>query len=404
MDRLASQVVVASIVLLVFTALFVAARLYARLLIIRTIGLDDGLVVFAWICSVAMTTAVMGATRFGLGWHKSEVPYPDYQTYLKLQTAASNLYSVGICAAKASFAVMYLRLLPGRKYKNLNYFLCVFLFGQAIEEVLVVALSCRPIAKAWDPLMPGSCSDLRVLWWATFVFNIFTDLTLFIQPIPSMWKLQMPVAKRIGLIAMLSLGLLVTSISVVRIVSVTKIGADDTYELADPLIWSIAELCALIICSCIPSLRQVAKKIPGLNSALGLSTSKGNSKTYYGNNSRAKGISIHLNSRGRKEYLTTASQKSRAAGRSQSRPYGTTSHAEALRHVGTHNESQDEIFPHKPHDGDAIMVTREVVRKEYSAEDREHRERSDAVSTNHFESAEDDSIRSFHKPEPTYHP
>lgn len=63
-----------------------------------------------------------------------------------------------------------------------------------------------------------------------------------------MWKLQMPVAKRIGLIAMLSLGLLyvytsntfttdrltspsVTSISVVRIVSVTKIGADDTCEL-----------------------------------------------------------------------------------------------------------------------------------------------------------------------------
>lgn len=43
MDRLASQVVVASIVLLVFTALFVAARLYARLLIIRTIGLDDGM-------------------------------------------------------------------------------------------------------------------------------------------------------------------------------------------------------------------------------------------------------------------------------------------------------------------------------------------------------------------------
>lgn len=43
MDKLAGRVVVASIVLLVFTALFVAARLYTRLLIIRTIGPDDGM-------------------------------------------------------------------------------------------------------------------------------------------------------------------------------------------------------------------------------------------------------------------------------------------------------------------------------------------------------------------------
>jgi hypothetical protein len=35
-----------------------------------------------------------------------------------------------------------------------------------------------------------------------------TDLILFIEPIPAMWRLQLPLAKRLGLIAMLSLGLL----------------------------------------------------------------------------------------------------------------------------------------------------------------------------------------------------
>ncbi|KXJ86663.1 hypothetical protein Micbo1qcDRAFT_218837 [Microdochium bolleyi] len=389
MDRLVQHVVVACVVLLVLTALFVAARIYAKLLIIRTIGLDDVLIIFAWICSIAMATAVI----------------EEFQTYLKLQIAASCLYSCGVPAAKASFAVLYLRLLPKMKYRILNYFLCVFLVGQAIEEILVVVLNCRPIAKSWDPSMPGACNDLRVLWWATFIFNIFTDLALFIQPIPSMWQLQMPLTKRVGLIAMLSLGLLVTSISVIRIVYVTRIGADVTYELADPLIWSVAELCALIICSCIPSLRQVVKKIPGLNSALGLSNSGGNSKTYYGNNSRQKGISIHLHSRGRKDYMPATSQKSRATGRSQSRAYGTTSHVEALRHVGEHNESQDEIFPHKTtQEGDVIMVTREVVRQESDADAHERRKRSDAALGDHFEGADDGSLHSFHKPQPAYHP
>lgn len=50
-------------------------------------------------------------------------------------------------------------------------------------------------------------SELMLLH-VQFVFNLFTDLSLFLQPIPSMWKLRMPLAKRLGLIAMLSLGLL----------------------------------------------------------------------------------------------------------------------------------------------------------------------------------------------------
>ncbi|KXJ84970.1 hypothetical protein Micbo1qcDRAFT_210308 [Microdochium bolleyi] len=168
-------------------------------------------------------------------------------------------------------------------------------------------------------------------WWTDFVFNLFTDLSLFIQPIPAMWKLQMPVAKRVGLIAMMSLGLLVTSISVIRIHAVTSIDwTNITYLLAEPLIWSEAEFCALIICSCIPPLRQVARQIPGLNTALGLSTGD-SSNRYYGN-SRQQGASYRLQSRGSIAYTTKATA-SKNANRIHSRAYGTSSHVEALRHA-----------------------------------------------------------------------
>ena len=49
---------------------------------------------------------------------------------------------------------------------------------------------------------------LTIIFACQFVFNLTTDLILFAQPIPSVWKLQMPLAKRVGIIAMLSLGLL----------------------------------------------------------------------------------------------------------------------------------------------------------------------------------------------------
>ncbi|KAK7437331.1 hypothetical protein Landi51_12171 [Colletotrichum acutatum] len=61
---------------------------------------------------------------------------------------------------------------------------------------------------------------------------------------------------------MLSLGLLVVAISVIRMHSVTEMGIDDTHDLATPILWSEAEISTLIVCSCVPSLRKVVQKLP----------------------------------------------------------------------------------------------------------------------------------------------
>lgn len=128
-----------------------------------------------------------------------------------------------------SFAVLYIRIQPNHILNVLNKILIAFLVCQAIEETLVVILKCKPIEASYKVDVVGECLDLRVLWWSTvrpridlqirlasltvlqFIFNLFTDLFLFIQPIPAMWKLQLPAAKRVGLVCMLSLGLLLVS-------------------------------------------------------------------------------------------------------------------------------------------------------------------------------------------------
>ncbi|KAH8681975.1 hypothetical protein BX600DRAFT_429874 [Xylariales sp. PMI_506] len=337
MDNLAQRVVTASVVLIALTALAVVIRIWARILILKTIGLDDVLVLAGWI-----------------------------------QIASSVTYSWGMVFCKMSFAVLYMRLLPERSLNILNKCLIVMLFVQALEETLTTILKCRPIARSWQPDLDGYCFSLVPMWYITmsraaqrltrlifkFVLNIISDLTLFIEPIPSMLKLQLPNAKKVALVVMLSLGLLVTAISVIRIKAVTEIGSDVTYELAEPLLWSEAELCSLIICSCIPSLRQVAARIPGLNSALGLSSGKASAPNYYPRTG-SKGLSIALQSRGRKDYIQ--SQKSKTQSRHRSAVYGMTSHAEALPRMSDDGHSTDEIFPHKSTQDGGIVVTNEVI-------------------------------------------
>ncbi|KAI1139507.1 hypothetical protein F5Y05DRAFT_325172 [Hypoxylon sp. FL0543] len=354
-DSKTGSVLSAGAVLVTITAISMSSRIAARWML-KTLGFDDVLILLSWVLSLGICTSVMLATQYGLGSHRDEVSDDNYNTYLKLQIASSVTYSWGVPAAKASFAVLYLRIFPEGGFRVVNKFLIAFLFAQAVEETCVVLFKCRPIRKSWDFQLEGSCYDLHPLWYCTFIFNLLTDLTLFIEPIPSTWRLQLPLVKRLGLISMLSLGLLVTSISVVRVVYVTGIGADDTYQLAEPLIWSMVEICALIICSCIPSLRQVAAKIPGLNSALGLS-SGGDS---YGRSGK-KNNTIPLQSRRRKEYIQSQKSKSKARASHRSNPFGMTSLVTATGMDGiSENGSQDEIFPHKSDQNGVIMVTTEV--------------------------------------------
>ncbi|KAI1049800.1 hypothetical protein LB506_001393 [Fusarium annulatum] len=177
-----------------------------------------------------------------------------------------------------------------------------------------------------------------------------TDLFLFIQPIPAMWRLHLPVAKRLGLIAMLSLDLLVCATSIIRINFVTRIGADATYEFADPMIWSQVELASLVICSTIPCLRQVIQKVPWLNHALGLSSGRRSSNNYYGwSGSKKTGGSIPLRSYNQNHKDGYLPSKSKG-----NTKYGLTSHAIGGAH--TKNDRTEEIFPHNTDGNGAILV------------------------------------------------
>ncbi|KAF5687363.1 transcriptional regulatory [Fusarium denticulatum] len=245
-------------------------------------------------------------------------------------TGCSATFSLGIGCAKSSFAVLYLRINPQPVLRILNKCLLVFLAMQAIEEALIVIFQCRPVMAAYVVPRPAhaKCLDLRVLWWCTFVFNMCTDLFLFIQPIPAMWRLHLPVAKRLGLIAMLSLGLLVCVTSIIRITFVTRIGPDATCHSKGPL----AQPC------------------------LELSSGRRSSNNYYGwSGCKKTGGSIALKSYGQNHkdgYLQSKSKGTAA--------YGLTSHAIGGAH--TKNDSTEEIFPHKTDGNGAILVTHEMTR------------------------------------------
>ncbi|KAH0430687.1 hypothetical protein CcaCcLH18_07602 [Colletotrichum camelliae] len=260
-DSLVEPLIGATVAMMCLTTLAISVRVGVRASL-RTYGLDDVLIVASWVFTMAMCIQTLVSAHGGFGRHHQDMDPVNYEQFLKLAISTSSTYSYGLALAKMSFAVLYIRMLPERRLIIVNKAIVVFLCCQAVEESMIPIFQCRPIAKAWVPSMVGTCLDLPVLWWTGFAFNLCTDLILFIQPIPFLWRLQLPIIKRLGLIAMLSLGLMVCAISVIRMHSVTEMGLDDTHDLAVPIIWSEAEVSTLIVCSCVPFLRKLAQRVP----------------------------------------------------------------------------------------------------------------------------------------------
>lgn len=67
---------------------------------------------------------------------------------------------------------------------------------------------CRPREKAWNPLLQGSCYNLNSLSITTGFFNIFSDFALLMLPLWAIWKLHVPVKKKLGLSAVFATGML----------------------------------------------------------------------------------------------------------------------------------------------------------------------------------------------------
>ena len=68
---------------------------------------------------------------------------------------------------------------------------------------------CTPREKIWNPLLnTGHCLH----FWATFqvnaVFTVISDFAILILPMPSVWKLQVSLKKKILITAIFAAGLL----------------------------------------------------------------------------------------------------------------------------------------------------------------------------------------------------
>ena len=68
-------------------------------------------------------------------------------------------------------------------------------------------LACRPLAYAWNPLVPGTCVQNKlVVHIVSASINTASDLIIVILPQPVIWRLELSKKRKWGLSAVFLLG------------------------------------------------------------------------------------------------------------------------------------------------------------------------------------------------------
>ncbi|KXL44431.1 MAG: hypothetical protein FE78DRAFT_71750 [Acidomyces sp. 'richmondensis'] len=234
---------------IIFTIIGMATmllRFLTYLVRCRPVGKDDYSMLTAWLCSLGFTAASFVSVRWGVGLRSDTLPSWQ-ENAIQAVYVIEIFYYLSIFFIKLSVLFMYLRLVANTNnmLRKGTIHMAAIIIAQFVSTVVVVAVQCVPIAKYWDPSVPGTCINITAFFYSTNVFTIVTDGIILALPVSTLWKIQCPLVQRVGILSAFLFGGLSTIASCIRLYSV-RIYTESSRPILDaaPInTWNFVCLC-----------------------------------------------------------------------------------------------------------------------------------------------------------------
>ncbi|KAF4810481.1 Satratoxin biosynthesis SC1 cluster protein 4 [Colletotrichum tropicale] len=224
---------------------------------------DDALIVAAIVIAIAPFSLVIIMATMGFGTHLYDLQSGQLTKILQLLYAAEIVYVFVLLFAKLSLVTFYLRIFTVPRFRMAAYSLIAFLvLGQVVIGFLTI-FSCHPIELFWNKdIHTGGCLDINQLAYANSALAILQDLIILALPIAMLPGLQMNKNKKISVAVIFLLGSVgfISTIIRLQVLAVFGNSIDPTWDYVPVVWWTTIELGVVIVCACLPMIRNLVEK------------------------------------------------------------------------------------------------------------------------------------------------
>ncbi|KIM93489.1 hypothetical protein OIDMADRAFT_96199, partial [Oidiodendron maius Zn] len=228
------------ITLTTLSFIVICLRTYVRGWVVKAIGIES---------------------RYGLGLHDlSAMPDQNVKLFGLLQYCGAPFYITSILGFKLSLLFMFLRIAVDRTYRIAIIIIAVACTCFHLCFLLVQINLCRPVAKQWDPAITwGSCVVAVPFYTSMASLTIVFDVIIIFTPYPMLIQAKLPLRKKAILICIFSLGIFITIIQIIRILTIKSLS--NYLDSSKLILWSMVENNLGIIVASIPALAPLFKSL-----------------------------------------------------------------------------------------------------------------------------------------------
>ena len=115
-------------------------------------------------------------------------------------------YHLSLFFTKLSLLLQYLKIFLSKKIRIATWLVIAITIIYGAWTTLSNVFYCRPIESLWLETPGAKCFYFMPLMVANSIFNIVTDILVYLLPLPGLKRLMLPKSQKIGLLLVFTLG------------------------------------------------------------------------------------------------------------------------------------------------------------------------------------------------------
>lgn len=274
------SILAVGIVFPILGAFTVGARFYIRRNRKLTLGLDDWLclpaLAFVTGCGIIM---IMGAASHTIGYHSQPKDNAGNDAKIihieKLEWAFNIMSLLALGPIKLSILFFYRRIFLGHLFGFFSWSLIILVILWTLGFLLTLIFDCKThFDTNWGPLSDlERCLDTFTQFLAYSISDVITDVFILVLPLPLVWRMHMPIERKVAVSCIFLLGTLAIVAGILRLVVFAEILGgghtqavlvilgvtilDDMAVVSLLLFWPMIEMGVALVVACLPALRPL---------------------------------------------------------------------------------------------------------------------------------------------------